>query len=123
MTSMVTTTIAAWLLVLSSAGVGKPALSLGFASIQTVKAASRPGGQHSMYPGVIVRVASEHGSNESFILSNEVGVAKMPLRPGSYCFDVYTRKGEPLPLDPEQPACFTIAAGKTTDVGVVIRGK
>lgn len=76
-----------------------------------------------MYPGVIVRVTPQEGPGESFVVSNEAGVQLMPLRPGDYCFQAYDRKGKQLRLAPQQPNCFSVAKGKTTDVGIVILGE
>lgn len=95
-------------------------VALGFASIQTVITAEQPGGKQHMQSGIIVRIFSEEGGREVFTLSNEAGVAMVPLRPGNYCFDAFDIKGISLNLDKKQSRCFPIRAGETIEVGVAV---
>jgi hypothetical protein len=60
-------------------------------------------------PDIVVRVVSQDGATENFIISNEAGLGLMPLRFGNYCLDVYDKKGQALLLDhPKPPACFSV---------------
>jgi hypothetical protein len=118
-----TTMLLAVCMMLLAGGSEDKQISLGFAHFQTVKAAQKSGVAQSMYPDIIVRVTPQKGAGESFLFSNEAGVALMPLRPGNYCFDAYNRKGSALRLDSKQATCFSIIRNETTEVGVVIQGE
>jgi len=53
-------------------------------------------------PDIVVRVMSQDGAIESFVLSNEAGLGFMPLRLGNYCLETYDKKGQALSLDVKQ---------------------
>lgn len=91
-------------------------LALGLAQFETVTVTQK-GGEHSPY--VVVRVTRRGDKIQSFGLSNEAGVLGMPLPPGQYCYDAFSRTGHRLEMNrPESERCFAVTEGHVTEVGV-----
>lgn len=92
-------------------------VSLGSVSLQTV-AVSKDGSSR-MAGGIIVRFFSKKRRAESFVLSSDAGIQVVPLRPGRYCYEGFSAKGEPLELiRPSKERCFTVRPGQLVEVGV-----
>lgn len=98
-------------------------LQLGFADCHTVRAAKVKGEPQEYVPSIVIRMVSKDGARESFAISSNVGYVPVPLRPGSYCFEAYDRKGLRLELDAEQARCFDLVAHDRLVVGVVLAAK
>ena len=96
-------------------------LELGFADCHTVRASKVESGPQEYISGIVIRLVSKDGTRESFAVPNKEGYVSVPLRPGSYCFEAYDRKGSPLELDSEQERCFEIKAKDNLYLGVVWR--
>jgi hypothetical protein len=96
-----------------------PKVEFAFVNIETVLAAEMPGDAQHMAPGIVVRLYDDSRKREAFALSNEVGIAIVPLRPGSYCFEAFEQDGHHLTLDQAQSRCFDLALGQFPTVGVV----
>lgn len=95
-------------------------IELGFANIQTVRGAEQTGSSQHLTSGIIVRIFDKVQGREIFALSNEAGIAVVPLRPGSYCFDAFGHTGNRLDLDKKQSRCFSIRSGEIIELGVVL---
>lgn len=97
-------------------------IQLGFADCHTVRAAVK--GQPQEYvPSIVIRFVSKDGTHESFAVSHYEGYVSVPLRPGTYCFEAYDKKGLRLELDADQARCFDIRAHDSLEVGVVLAAK
>jgi hypothetical protein len=105
-----------------TAGPPKP-LELGFVDCHTVRAAKVKGEPQEYVPGIVIRFLSKDGTRESFAVSHNEGYVSVPLRPGTYCFEAYDRKGLRLELDAEQARCFDLRAQDSLEVGVVLAAK
>jgi hypothetical protein len=81
---------------------------------------SEAGGKH--LPFVVVRVTKKTNDVQSFGISNEAGVLGMPLPPGEYCYDAFSRTGNSLQMNrlPSE-RCFALKAGQTEEVGVGVK--
>ncbi len=79
---------------------------------------SKPPEDHA--PGVIVRLFSNDGKREAFAISDKLGLAFVPLRPGDYCVEALDDKGAALELDRDQFNCFKIKRNERPTVGVVL---
>jgi hypothetical protein len=91
-------------------------ITLGLAQFETVTVTTS-GGKHAPY--TVVRVISETNKMQSFGLSNEAGVLGMPLPPGKYCYDAFSRTGHHLEMNRPQPErCFDVKKGEVVEVGV-----
>ena len=75
-------------------------IALGFAQFETV-IVTADGGKHS--PFVVVRVTNQSDMVRSFGLSNEAGVLGMPLPPGNYCYEAFSRTGRHLDMNRPGP--------------------
>jgi hypothetical protein len=120
--SKLTTLLVVLLSGMVSAGPSKP-LELGFADCHTVRAAKVKGEPQEYVPSIVIRFLSKDGSRESFAVSHNEGYVSVPLRPGTYCFEAYDRKGLRLELDAEQARCFDLRAQDSLEVGVVLAAK
>jgi hypothetical protein len=95
-------------------------ISVGLVSLQTVAIATDGSGK--MFGGVIVRLVNSETKAESFVLSNTEGIDVVPVRPGTYCYDAFSQKGEPLTLKrPARERCFSVRADEVVEVGVEFR--
>lgn len=113
----------AFLVLATSACLGQsavPKVEFAFVNIETVSAAEMPGDAQHMEPGVIVRIFDDSRKREAFSMSNEAGIAVVPLRPGTYCFEAFDHDGHLLPLDQSQSRCFDLTLGQYPTVGVVL---
>jgi hypothetical protein len=92
-------------------------VTLGLVSLQTVVIA--PDGSGRMSGGVIVRLVNVETKAESFVLSNTEGIDVVPVRPGKYCYDAFSQKGDPLTLKrPASERCFSVSPDEMVEVGV-----
>lgn len=107
--------------VVSSGQMAQPNLPLGTVICQTVRASRAYPEPEDHTPWVVVRFLGVGNDRESFALTDARGVALVPLRPGKYCFEAYSDKGEPLELDPEQRKCFELKANEKLNVGVGLK--
>ena len=105
------------------ANVQPKPLEVGFADCHTVRASKVEGGTQEYISGIVIRLVSKDGTRESFAVPNKEGYVSVPLRPGSYCFEAYDRRGSPLELDLEQERCFEIKAKDRLYLGVVLAAK
>jgi hypothetical protein len=93
-----------------------PDIALGMALFETLTVTAT-GGTHRPY--TVVRVMNQRTKVRSFGLSNEAGGLGMPLPPGKYCFDAFTRNGHHLQMNrPPAERCFEVKEGKDVEVGV-----
>ena len=102
-----------------SAHSPKP-LELGFADCYTSRAAKVKGEPQEYVPGIVIRFLSKDGGREAFAVSLYEGYVSVQLRPGTYCFEAYDKKGVRLDLDPEQARCFDLRSRENLHVGVVL---
>jgi hypothetical protein len=73
-------------------------------------------------PFVVVRVTNKANDVRSFGISNEAGVLGMPLPPGQYCYDAFSRSGKSFQMNrPPAERCFAVQAGQTEEVGVAVK--
>ena len=93
-------------------------INIGYAIVQTVAAPAVQGDSEHFVPRVFVRMYNLKEGRESFGVSNQDGMLMVPLRPGSYCFEAFNRKGMPLELTSSQKRCFELTADRDVDVGV-----
>jgi hypothetical protein len=71
---------------------------------------------------VVVRAIHKTDKIESFGLSNEAGVLGMPLPPGEYCYDAFSKTGHHLDMNrPESERCFNVEENQVTEVGVGLK--
>jgi hypothetical protein len=81
---------------------------------------SEAGGKH--LPFVVVRVTNKANNMQSFGISNEAGVLGMPLPPGQYCYDAFSRTGNSFQMNrPPSERCFAVKTGQTEEVGVGVK--
>jgi hypothetical protein len=100
-------------------GPERPDIQLGFVQFETLRV-SEAGGKH--LPFVVVRVTSKANDVQSFGISNEASVLGMPLPPGRYCYDAFTRSGNSFQMNrPPTERCFAVQAGQTEGVGVGVK--
>ena len=118
--SKVTILLVALLNGIAIATVPPKPVELGFADCHTVRAAKVKGAPQEYVSGIVIRLVSKDGNRESFAVPNSDGFVSVPLRPGSYCFEAYDRKGSPLELDSEQARCFELVAREHLIVGIVL---
>lgn len=109
-----------WCLTLPSVCTGQNAgaiLKLGFVHIQTSREAEsyRSGGD--MAPDLILRLSG--GGREIFAFSGEYGSVVVPLRPGKYCMQLFSKSGRPIRLSPNEKSCFRVGADEYLEVGAV----
>jgi hypothetical protein len=102
-----------------SSGLERPDIQLGFVQFETLRV-SESGGKH--LPFVVVRVTNKANDVQSFGISNEAGVLGMPLPPGQYCYDAFSRNGSSFQMN-RSPSdrCFTVRADQTEEVGVGVK--
>jgi hypothetical protein len=90
-------------------------IALGLASFETFDEVG-----HS--PFMVVRVVSQTSPIQSFGLSNEAGVLGMPLPPGNYCYDAFSKAGHAFQMNRPQPErCFSVRKDQVVEVGVKVR--
>ena len=67
---------------------------------------------------IVVRV-TDSKSVQSFGITNEAGVLAMPLPPGRYCWDAFSKTGKALRTNrPPQNRCFQVSASEIREVAV-----
>jgi hypothetical protein len=98
---------------------GPDDIKLGLVQFETLSVTDK-GGTHS--PFIAVRVLNQNNKVQSFGLSNEAGFLGMPLPPGDYCFDAFSKGGHALRMN-RQPSdrCFSVKEGQFIEVGVGFR--
>lgn len=91
-------------------------IALGLAQLETITIAGG-GGTHAPY--IVVRVTNQGDKVQSFGLSNDAGVVEMPLPPGKYCYEAFSRTGHRLQMKrPPPERCFDIKAEQFLEIGV-----
>ena|ERR1043166_3567314 len=91
-------------------------LALGMVNIQTVAVSD---GESHLKSGVVVRLTSSAEKVRSYALSNEAGIAVVPLPVGTYCYDAFSQSGQPLQMKRASPdRCFAVKKGQISNVGV-----
>jgi hypothetical protein len=104
-------------LLISFCSVQAKEISLGFVLLQTVSVDKSDSSKLS--PGIVVRFFNKSTKSEMFAITNDVGFAQVPLRPGTYCYDAYSSTGHQFQMKrPESERCFDVRAGKDVEVGV-----
>ena len=90
-------------------------LELAIVHIQTGREAAgdRIGGD--MAPDLVVRILGK--GRENFAFSGAYGSVVVPLRPGKYCMQLYTKDGRNLKLSSNEMNCFSVSAGQYLEVG------
>jgi hypothetical protein len=92
-------------------------IPLGLVLLQTVRV--EKDGPAKLTPGIVVRFVSKTTKAEMFAITNEVGFAEVPLRPGTYCYDAYSNKGKALSMKrPANERCFEVKTSEDVEVGV-----
>ena len=92
-------------------------LALGLVNIQTVAVGSS--GESHMSGGIVVRLTRRDAGIRSFALSNEAGIAVVPLPAGNYCYDAFSQAGKELNLVRKPiERCFTVVKDGVVEVGV-----
>ena len=95
-------------------------LRLGTILIQTVSVGKTTSAGH-MTPGIVVRLVNKATQSETFAISSDVGFAVVPARPGTYCYDAYSKDGTPLTMKrPAKDRCFDVEVAKDIEIGVEI---
>jgi hypothetical protein len=89
-------------------------------NFETVTAANADSGTQRMTPNIVGRVFDDSQKRETFAVSNEVGIAIVPLRPGNYCFEAFDHEGHSLTLDKTQSRCFDLKRAEYPTIGVVL---
>ena len=103
----------------AKSGPERPDIQLGFVQFETLRV-SEAGGKH--LPFVVTRVTNKANNVENFGISNEAGVLGMPLPPGQYCYDAFSRNGNSFKMNrPPSERCFAVQADQTEEVGVGVR--
>lgn len=99
-----------------SAQISESTLDLAFVHIQTSReaASDRVGGD--MAPDLVVRISGK--GRESFAFSGAYGSVVVPLRPGKYCMQLFTKDGRNVKLSSNERNCFSVSAGHYLEVGV-----
>ena len=98
-------------------------IKIGFADCYTSRAAKIKGQPQNYVPSIVIRFLKADDKQESFAVSHFEGYVSVPLRPGTYCFEAYDKRGVQLELDPEQARCFDIRADESVHVGIVLAAK
>jgi hypothetical protein len=95
---------------------GPEDIKLALIQFETLSVTDR-GGTHS--PFIVVRVIGQSNQVQSFGLSNDAGYIGMPLPPGDYCYDAFSKTGQHLRMN-RQPSerCFSVKEGEFLEVGV-----
>jgi len=84
-------------------------ITLGRADFQIYRAARSASEPGFPEPNIVIRVQSEKGNREMFVITNEIGTMLLPLRPGKYCFDIFNNQGYSLDFDKSQHfTCFEV---------------
>jgi hypothetical protein len=98
---------------------GPEDIKLGLIQFETMTVTDM-GGTHS--PFVVVRVTDQSSKVQSFGLSNDAGYLGMPLPPGNYCYDAFSKTGQHLRMNREpSERCFSVKEGEFVNVGVGYR--
>jgi hypothetical protein len=94
-------------------------IKLGLVQFETLTVTDN-GGSHSSF--IVVRVTDQSNKVQSFGLSNDAGQLGMPLPPGEYCYDAFSKTGQHLRMN-RQPSerCFSVKEGQFEEVGVGFR--
>jgi hypothetical protein len=92
-------------------------IQLGFANIQTVSAVSTEDAQQHLISGIIVRIYDKGGKREVFTISNEAGIALVPLRPGNYCYEAFASTGNQITDGSESKALLSSCCRKNCSGG------
>ena len=95
----------------------KPELDLAFVHIQTVRAAASNRSGADMAPNLVVRLFGK--GREIFAYSGEDGSVVVPLRPGKYCMELFTKDLRRLTLSSIERRCFDLSAEHYLEVAAV----
>jgi hypothetical protein len=99
-------------------------IRLGFVNLGTTKESGPSPAPESYLGGVLVRFFDDSTKRESFAMTNDTGVALVPLRPGHYCAEAYGTDVRRLKLATRmnhgEPVCFEILANTIKEVGVTL---
>lgn len=109
-----------WCAVLAGVCDGQNAgerLSLGFAHIQTSREANNSRSGCDMAPDLVLRLSG--GGSEIFAFSGRYGSVVVPLRPGKYCVQLFSKNGRPLKLSPKEKSCFRVGIDEHLEIGAV----
>lgn len=93
-------------------------IELGSAYIQVV--AVDANSKSTLASDVVVRIIGEKNKVESYAISNEAGlIYYMPLPPGRYCYDAFTKNGKALRMV-RKPSerCFSLDKDSEVNIGV-----
>jgi hypothetical protein len=75
-------------------------------------------GRAEIISDVVVRV-TDSKSVQSFGITNETGVLAMPLPPGRYCWDAFSKTGKALRMNrPPEDRCFQVRRNEIREVGI-----
>jgi hypothetical protein len=103
-----------------SRGLGREVGSVAIGLVQFDTVRVHPG-RETGEPHIVVRVWKKGTKFWNFGFSNEVGALVMPLQPGDYCFDAFSREGKRLKMHPPAAErCFSVKKDDTVLVGVEI---
>lgn len=92
-------------------------VNLAIVNVQTV--VLLPSGEYRMSPYIVVKVTDEKARIQSFGLSGEIGILLLPLPPGRYCYDAFSRSGRALKMvRPRAERCFMATQEPETTIGV-----
>lgn len=96
----------------------------GFLSLTTVQAASKSGQPDSFAGLVVVGFRRQDSGQASFVMTDEHGLAVVPLPQGMYCADAYETDGKKLKLDPRRATarqrCISLKAGEMLEFSLTI---
>jgi hypothetical protein len=92
-------------------------LRFGFVHIQTSRESDRSRSGSDMAPDLVLRLLGE--GREIFAFSGKYGSVVVPLRPGKYCMQLFSKNGRPIKLSPNEKRCFRAVVDEYLEVGVV----
>lgn len=77
-------------------------------------------GISTLAPGIVVRITGQKNKVQSYAVSNEAGlIYYMPLPPGRYCYEAFTKTGKSLRMVRKPPKrCFSLGKDSEVNIGV-----
>jgi hypothetical protein len=94
---------------------------VSFLDLSTVQ---RKGAGGVMAPNVLIRFVPQNGASGVLAMTDQYGMATIPILAGTYCAEAYGLDGHPAKLAPDSikpfNRCFTAVAGKTMEFSLTL---
>jgi hypothetical protein len=105
------------------AQVGNEPIAIGFVDVSTSQEANHQNGAAQLAPHLLVRF-DQSGGGSGLVVTNDAGVAMVPLQIGYHCATVYGLDGRTVLLakDSKEPRsrCIHVEKGKRYELGLMI---